>query len=138
MRHADVILIDEDRYNGLYSAHRYTAWCGLIPDEVNSDEKTCKQFWEENLTVFGGGNDPDEAVLDLFTKLHKLIDGLKDSVYFPCVPRFVYYTGYVKDNHWVKLRHVCIYEDYRFPVLYPKSDMFIKTVREKGSSLVFM
>lgn len=63
--------IDNDRYNGTYSGHKFTAWVGDAPDEIGCDDTTCVHFWngydEPNHTsfVYGGGDTADQALAEL-------------------------------------------------------------------------
>lgn len=69
-----IIQIEEDRYGGVYSDHRYTAWRGVRPDEISDGQTDCAEFWDKwkDKAVYGGGETPQEAYLDLVKK----IDGL--------------------------------------------------------------
>lgn len=64
----DVITIIEDRYNGVYSGAKYTAWnltYDEIPDGVESGDGECVVFWHEYKGIVGKGNSPKEALEDL-------------------------------------------------------------------------
>lgn len=67
----NAIIINEDRYSGSYSGHTYTAWLGLVPDDVDAGDSTCEDFWKNNKVLFGGGATPDKAVVALIKKLNE-------------------------------------------------------------------
>lgn len=66
----ELIQIDEDRYNGAYSDHTYTAWMGARPDGISDPDPTCQAFWDKwkDKAIYGGGETPQEAYLDLVKK----------------------------------------------------------------------
>jgi hypothetical protein len=70
----EIIQIDEDRYGGAYSDHSYTAWRGVRPDGISDPDPTCEEFWKEwkDKAVYGGGETPQEAYLDLVKKIDAL------------------------------------------------------------------
>ena len=66
------LTIVQDRYGGAYSGGKYTAWhldFEEIPEEINSEDTICHDFWVENEIIVGKGNTPLEAV----EKLRELI-----------------------------------------------------------------
>jgi hypothetical protein len=72
------LVIIRDRYTGVYSGGKYTAWSGdvediLPPPEVEADDVVCRNFWyaqEDNPTyMVGKGNTVSEALADLYIKL---------------------------------------------------------------------
>ena len=69
------VIIIADRYGGVYSGGKYTAWpCTPwdIPVEAAADDVTCAGFWAEHGTeLVGLGNTPDEAMNDLINKVLK-------------------------------------------------------------------
>jgi hypothetical protein len=62
------ITIDDDRYGGAYSGAPYTAWDGDAPDDIDAGDVTCQLFWESSRRVYGKGNSPQEALIDLVRK----------------------------------------------------------------------
>ena len=72
-----------DRYNGVYSGAKYTAWNQFfyrVPQEIEGSDPECTIFWREFIQgmpngfmlepVFVGfGNTTDEAINDLFNKM---------------------------------------------------------------------
>ena len=66
-----LVEIEQDRYQGKYSGHRYTAWRGIRPKYIDDVEDVCQAFWEElpEPLIFGGGSTPKEAFADLIRKL---------------------------------------------------------------------
>lgn len=72
------ITIIADRYNGTYSGGKWTAWNQDfydIPKEIDGDDVTCFEFWNDNMEVVGLGNTPEEACLDLITKIRRIAEG---------------------------------------------------------------
>lgn len=69
-----LVQIEEDRYNGVYSGHPYTAWCGVRPEDISGGDPCCRQFWEtwKDKAVYGAGSTPQQAFLDLIKKLEDL------------------------------------------------------------------
>ena len=72
------LVIIRDRYTGVYSGGKYTAWSGdvediLPPPEVYADDIVCMDFWyeqEKNQTyIVGKGNTVSEALADLYIQL---------------------------------------------------------------------
>lgn len=72
------LVIIRDRYTGVYSGGKYTAWSGdvediLPPPEAEDDDVVCMNFWyeqEKNPTyIVGKGNTVSEALADLYIKL---------------------------------------------------------------------
>lgn len=72
------LVIIRDRYTGVYSGGKYTAWSGdvediLPPPEVEVDDVVCRNFWyaqEDNPTyIVGKGDTVSEALADLYIKL---------------------------------------------------------------------
>lgn len=66
------LTIVEDRYTGVYSNGKYTAWNMYpedIPQDIEEDDVTCANFWYSYDGVVGLGNTPNEAVEDLCRKL---------------------------------------------------------------------
>ncbi len=74
------LTVVSDRYGGTYSGGDFTAW-NMYPDEVpyeiSSDDCTCLEKWTElrsgdgteRRELFGVGNTPNDAVLDLERKM---------------------------------------------------------------------
>ena len=89
-----LIFVQQDRYCGGYSGHAYTAWnygspiiskprkhpslyWGFgVPDEACGDDEACWKFWEDkeegDFPLYGGGNTPEEAVLNFLSKLREI------------------------------------------------------------------
>ena len=67
------VTIIEDRYTGVYSGGKWTAWNCYpedIPDDPDDDDVTCCTFWTPtNSAQVGIGNTPDEALRDLERKI---------------------------------------------------------------------
>lgn len=76
------LTITEDRYNGVYASYmppkrqtedcRYTAWkltVAEVPDEINLDDVTCRNFWVQNKIPCGRGATIKEAIKDLLETL---------------------------------------------------------------------
>lgn len=66
-----------DRYNGVYSGGKFTAWnksFDEVPIEIEEDDVTCREFWnkhEESNGIVGLGETPEEAVNDLIARLER-------------------------------------------------------------------
>lgn len=77
------LTIVQDRYNGIYSGGKFTAW-NLYPDELPEeafgDDVTCRCFWADQEIAVGRGSTPNEALFDLAIALEheKLKDTCKD------------------------------------------------------------
>lgn len=68
------LVIIKDRYTGVYSGGKYTAWniyLEDIPQAIEADDVTCFTFWHSYDGAVGLGNTPNEAVEDLRQKLGK-------------------------------------------------------------------
>lgn len=122
---ADVLIIDEDRYGGSYSGYKFTVWINKIPDGISADDVTCCEYWSTNTTLFGGGETPDDACLDLINKLTKIADESLDldSVdKICCTPKFIYYSGEYIDNEYSEIGHFIMTDkDDNFKTLFPKT-----------------
>jgi hypothetical protein len=65
------LIVIADRYTGVYSKAKYTAWNHYleeIPSEIESDNDwECYDFWKEKAVNFrvGLGDTIDEAIADL-------------------------------------------------------------------------
>ena len=68
-----------DRYTGVYSGGRFTAW-NLDPDEVPedicADDVSTSEFFNDirykrRDFIYGIGETPDEAAMDLYTKMRR-------------------------------------------------------------------
>lgn len=70
------LTIVRDRYSGVYSGGKYTAWnCrpDEIPEEIFLDDVTCSEWWNTAIGwVIGRGDTEREAALDLYCQLHFL------------------------------------------------------------------
>ena len=74
------LTIINDRYSGVYSGAKYTAWnldCEDVPTEINGDDIVCNNFWQKNKVVVGKGDSILEAVQDLREMLMEEHDGEK-------------------------------------------------------------
>lgn len=63
-----------DRYGGIYSGGCYTAWnldVEDVPQEIESDDVTCYDFWHSYDGIVGLGTTPSKAAEDLRRKLEK-------------------------------------------------------------------
>lgn len=65
--HAVMYSINLDRYSGVYSGARFTAWEGMPPEEIDADDGTCEDFWRSNPLRLkcGKGETAVEALADL-------------------------------------------------------------------------
>ncbi len=65
-----------DRYSGVYSGGKYTAWNKhpiYVPEEIAYDDVSCAVFWDDyNKDLVGLGNTPDEAIKNLKIKLNRI------------------------------------------------------------------
>lgn len=69
------LVIIKDRYTGVYSNGKYTAWNMYfedIPREIDEDDVTCHNFWHSYEEVVGLGDTPNEAVEDLRQKMGRV------------------------------------------------------------------
>ena len=67
------LVIIKDRYTGVYSNGKYTAWNMYfedIPREIDEDDVTCHNFWHSYNGIVGLGKTPNEAIDDLHKKLN--------------------------------------------------------------------
>lgn len=67
-------VIISDRYCGAYSGGRWTAWhrnYDDIPEEIDSDDSDCMNFWGGNDEIVGLGDTPEESYNDLIIKKGK-------------------------------------------------------------------
>ena len=67
------LVIIKDRYTGVYSNGKYTAWNVYfegIPREIDEDDVTCRNFWYSYDGIAGLGKTPNEAIEDLRKKLN--------------------------------------------------------------------
>ena len=65
------ITIVQDRYGGTYSKAAFLCFgCDFdeVPTEVNSDDVTCRNFWESCQIIVGKGATPVEALNDYTSK----------------------------------------------------------------------
>ena len=77
------LTIIQDRYNGIYSGGKFTAWNlypDELPEEVFGDDVTCRCFWDDIEIAVGRGSTPTEALFDLVIALEheKLKDACKE------------------------------------------------------------
>lgn len=62
------LTVVSDRYNGTYSGGKYTAWALYpegIPEAVFSDDNTCWNYFRTTRDIYGRGDTPNEAIIDL-------------------------------------------------------------------------
>ena len=62
------LTVVSDRYNGTYSGGKYTAWALYpedIPGAVFSDDNTCWNYFRTTRDIYGRGDTPNEAIIDL-------------------------------------------------------------------------
>lgn len=67
------LVIIKDRYTGVYSNGKYTAWNMYfedIPREIDEDDVTCHNFWHSYDGIVGLGETPNDAIQDLRKKLN--------------------------------------------------------------------
>lgn len=72
------LTIVRDRYTGVYSGGKYTAWNlnpQFIPHAIVEDDVTCRIFWIENIIPVGVGETINEAIECLRKQLESRIDG---------------------------------------------------------------
>lgn len=70
--HVYPLTVVRDRYAGIYSGAKYTAWnleCSEVPMEIRADDCTCAWFWSGNRTLVGFGDTPNDAEFDLYSKM---------------------------------------------------------------------
>lgn len=74
-----LVSIDDDRYGGCYSGHRFTAWPGLRPDDIDAGDGTCEDFWKKHgaTALYGGGTTAKEALHDLLKKISWDTDSIR-------------------------------------------------------------
>lgn len=66
------LVIIEDRYTGVYSNGKYTAWnmyFDEIPQDIDGDDVSCYDFWHSYNGIVGLGETPSGAIEDLRQKL---------------------------------------------------------------------
>lgn len=79
------LTIKSDRYGGVYSGGKYTAWPydeADIPDEVDMDDVSCGHIWgviKSERHHVGIGCTPSVAMLDLYLKQHQIF--VEDYLY---------------------------------------------------------
>lgn len=69
------LVIIKDRYTGVYSNGKYTAWnmyFDEIPQDIDGDDISCYDFWHEYEGIVGLGETPSEAVEDLRQKMGRV------------------------------------------------------------------
>lgn len=122
MQEPNIFIIDEDRYNGAYSYHKYTAWLNKIPNDINADHTACADMWyrlKEEGHIYGGGKTPDKALCDLLKKLEK--SGQNEC----CVKGVVLYTGVYETKKKLEKNRGILLEDHEaMESFYPKSLYF--------------
>lgn len=67
--------IVNDRYNGIYSGGKWTAWnldAENVPSEINGGDMACLNFWEveSECYIIGRGNTIIEAYKNLYERLY--------------------------------------------------------------------
>jgi len=66
-----------DRYTGVYSGGKFTAWnldLDEVPEEICQDDDSASEFFDDvrygrRHLIYGIGETPDEAVVDLYMKI---------------------------------------------------------------------
>lgn len=78
------IIVIQDRYSGVYSGGKYTAWNTFdIPEEIDESDPICAEFWYTYIGTVGKGDTPEEAIKDLYIKTEVLkaaSEWVKDKV----------------------------------------------------------
>lgn len=68
------LTIIRDRYTGVYSGGEFTAW-NLYPEDVpegiDADDVGCSSFFNTTKIIYGRGKTPNDAVMDLISRLEK-------------------------------------------------------------------
>lgn len=62
------LTVVNDRYSGTYSGGEYTAWERYpedIPEAIFSDDNTCWNYFRTTCDIYGRGDTPNEAIIDL-------------------------------------------------------------------------
>jgi hypothetical protein len=57
-----------DRYTGVYSGGKYTAWnlhSHEVPEDIHGDDTACMNFFDETEIIYGRGDTPNDAINDL-------------------------------------------------------------------------
>ena len=68
------LTIIADRYSGVYSRAKFTAWNHFVedvPEEPDSGDTECDRFWHDYKGPVGKGSTPDEALADLAKQLEE-------------------------------------------------------------------
>ena len=68
------LTIIKDRYQGMYSRAKFTAWNLKhtdVPNAIDGDDLVCATFWEYNQHSVGKGDTPEEAIQDLKIQLQE-------------------------------------------------------------------
>ena len=68
------LTVVSDRYTGTYSGGEYTAW-NLYPEDIPkaifSDDDTCCDYFRTTRDIYGRGDTPNEAAIDLSKQLKR-------------------------------------------------------------------
>lgn len=78
MKYPYPLTIVLDRYHGVYSGGRFTAWKVYhdnIPGDIDADDVTCAEFWEYRAWEYGPvgkGDTPTQAIQDLNRQLKEI------------------------------------------------------------------
>ena len=83
----DSLTICLDRYGGLYSGGKYTAWYTdppCVPKEINDRENVCEPFWlygvDDICIKYGVGDTIDEAVHNLYDNIQKWRNNMPNNI----------------------------------------------------------
>lgn len=63
-----------DRYGGVYSGGKYTAWnleFEEVPGDISDGDNECMSFWGDNEVIVGVGDTPKRAIKNLILKMLK-------------------------------------------------------------------
>lgn len=74
------LTIVSDRYTGVYSGGKYTAWnlsASELPDGIDGDDTECMAFWRNNTIPVGKGRTIGEALANLYVQLKNKKDDEK-------------------------------------------------------------
>jgi hypothetical protein len=68
------LTIVRDRYTGCYSGGKFTAW-NLYPEDISeeiyADDVGCSSFFSHTKIIYGRGETPNDAFMDLINMLEK-------------------------------------------------------------------
>lgn len=70
----DKFVVIRDKYEGLFSDAKWTAWIEEVPVGPEEDDLTCSEFWRDPAYTYGKGVNPEEALENLIQKLDDSFD----------------------------------------------------------------